>query len=391
MNNLKQIALKYKTPSYVFDIKSLSDRISNIKEIFKDIRLCYAIKANPFLTKYIANQVDKLEVCSPGELKICISQEIEASKILYSGVVKETDDIAEAIKYGVTTLTAESKNQLKLINNTAKDLNKTIFIMLRINTQSQFGMSQDEMIDILNHKDSYKNVTIVGLHYFIGTQRKKQNQQEDDIKNIEKILKKIKQECNFDFTELEYGPGLAMPIFIDDDFCDTLLPAKKLKECIDKSKLKIKITIELGRFLVQECGQYLTQVNEIKSVGDVNYCFIDGGINHVNYIGSAMGMKTPVIEHVKCTNSTTPPPRITKNKQYCICGSLCTTNDILARRINLEDVSIGDILIFKNIGAYSVTEGIYMFLSRTMPQILIKNNEKITIARNFTETFNLNC
>ncbi|MGH1600383.1 hypothetical protein [Campylobacter majalis] len=57
----------------------------------------------------------------------------------------------------------------------------------------------------------------------------------------------------------------------------------------------------------------------------------------------------------------------------------------------LEEVSIGDILIFNHIGAYSVTEGIYMFLSRTMPQILIKNNEKITIARNFTETFNLNC
>ena len=57
----------------------------------------------------------------------------------------------------------------------------------------------------------------------------------------------------------------------------------------------------------------------------------------------------------------------------------------------MQDLKIGDILAFCNVGAYSVTEGIYLFLSRTMPRILLaKEDGSIVVARDFTESSVLN-
>ena len=47
----------------------------------------------------------------------------------------------------------------------------------------------------------------------------------------------------------------------------------------------------------------------------------------------------------------------------------------------------GDLLVFENIGAYSVTEGIYLFLSRKMPRIVLYNGiSDIRLARDFVDT-----
>lgn len=47
---LGELARQYGTPSYIFDESALEERIAAVREIFgADIRLCYSIKANPFL------------------------------------------------------------------------------------------------------------------------------------------------------------------------------------------------------------------------------------------------------------------------------------------------------------------------------------------------------
>ena len=63
-----------------------------------------------------------------------------------------------------------------------------------------------------------------------------------------------------------------------------------------------------------------------------------------------------------------------------ICGSLCTVNDVLVKQMPLKHAKIGDALVFERVGAYSVTEGIYLFLSRRMPRILFWS-EKMDLQR----------
>ena len=59
------------TPSYVYDIDILKQRIDTIKQALPDIPLTYSVKANSFVLKPISTYVSHIEVCSPGELQIC--------------------------------------------------------------------------------------------------------------------------------------------------------------------------------------------------------------------------------------------------------------------------------------------------------------------------------
>ena len=77
-------------------------------------------------------------------------------------------------------------------------------------------------------------------------------------------------------------------------------------------------------------------------------------------------------------------------KTWCLCGSLCTTSDILCREVEFDHLEIGDTLAFENVGAYSVTEGIYLFLSRPMPRIYFWHKGNLTLVREALHTDEFN-
>ena len=64
---------------------------------------------------------------------------------------------------------------------------------------------------------------------------------------------------------------------------------------------------------------------------------------------------------------------------------------ILLKKLPLTDARVGDYLVFHNIGAYSVTEGIYLFLSRKMPKIYLYSEDGGAVKlRDGLETWMLN-
>jgi len=382
---LKEIAEQYGTPCYVFDLASLKKRIEEMRKIAGGkYHLCYSIKANPFLIPAMAELVDHLEVCSPGELSICENLHVAPSKILYSGVNKTPVDIKEAMTYGVDIFTAESLKHMHEISAEAVKENKIVPVLPRLNAGSQFGMSKSDLFYVLDHPEEFPNTQVKGIHYFAGTQRKRTAKQIKELDLLKNLYHEIETEHGIKLEKLEYGPGLCVSMFEKDDFSDTLKPLKDIQEELASVSEAAELTIEMGRFYATYCGTYISTVMDLKENEGVNYCIIDGGINHINYYGSMMGMNSPVMQHIKTTNDM-------EEKKWCICGSLCSTNDIEIRAFDGKGLSIHDLLVFNNIGAYSITEGIYLFLSRTMPKVLLRNeNGDYIVARDFTESHVLN-
>ena len=141
----------------------------------------------------------------------------------------------------------------------------------------------------------------------------------------------------------------------------------------------------MGRFLTASCGYYITKIVDQKKNDAVNVCIVDGGIHHVNYYGQNMAMKTPVLSFFP-----QHPVEAEQEERWTVYGSLCTVADILLKNLPLLDARPGDYLVFHNIGAYSVTEGIYLFLSRKMPEVYLYQEEKIVLLRPGQETWTLN-
>ena len=98
-----------------------------------------------------------------------------------------------------------------------------------------------------------------------------------------------------------------------------------------------------------------------------------------------MGMKKPYMQIIRTKDT---PGNVGK---WTICGSLCTVNDVLVRQAELDVFDIGDILVFERCGAYAVTEGMALFLSRELPQVLLVDTDgNIQILRNQTQINVLN-
>ena len=396
---LREISCEYGTPSFLFDTVALKDRMKAIKEIVGEkVHLCYSIKANPFLITTMLTCVEKLEVCSPGELTICKKMGVPGDKIIYSGVNKTSVDIAEAVEYDADVYTAESVLQFELLNESAIAHGKVIPVLPRLNAGSQFGMSREDYCYLVANREKYKGVQIVGIHYFAGTQRKKLSEQKAELLMLKEFMTELKEEYDFVVEKLEYGPGLPVPYFSTEDFSDTLAPVKEIASDLKEMAEQVHLTIEMGRFYVSECGYYLTKVMDQKSNKGTNYAIVDGGMNHLTYLGQMMGMKVPVIKHFAVGNEKEydlgeVSANVTEQTEvnWSLCGSLCTTADVIVRQAAFTNLKRGDILAFSNIGAYSVTEGIHLFLSRTMPRILLYHGEgDVEIARDYIETSGLN-
>lgn len=390
MNNseLLEIAEEYGTPTFVFDVREFWQRLDKIADIFgEDVRLCFAMKANPFLAAAAADHGERLEVCSPGELAICEDVGISANQIVYSGVNKQASDIAHAIAYRVGVLTAESKLHVELIEQCAKQAQTTVDVLLRLNAGSQFGMSKDDLLEVIDRRESYPHLNIVGLHYFVGTQRKKLKHQIRELEKLRALIAELEGEHGFEVQRLEYGPGLAVPYFADDDFTDDLAPARELAPYIQELDRDVEVTVEMGRFFSASCGTYLTRVADLKENDGTNYCILDGGINHLTYAGQVMGLKVPVTANLSALADSM---RAQDTRTWTLCGSLCTVNDVLVREVELDSLEMGDVLAFANAGAYSVTEGVHLFLSRTMPRVVLRYDGGCELARDFIETSTLN-
>ena len=381
LNEVRSIANQYGTPSFIFDIESLTKRVSEMRKITEQkYRLCYSIKANPFLIPAMIQLVDHLEVCSPGELAICEALKVPAGMIIYSGVNKGYKDVSEAFDYGVGIFTAESIHQLELVNDVAAEKGRDVSILPRLTSGTQFGMSKEDLVFLIENREQYLHVHIEGIHYFVGTQRKKLDRQRKELSMLKDLFAELRDTYGIELKKLEYGPGLPVPLFEGDDFSDTLRPMRELQKTLAEVSEWADLTVEMGRFIATECGTYITSVADQKS----EYCILDGGINHVNYVGQMMGMKNPIIRHIKTTENVI-------EKEWVLCGSLCTTNDIMVRKISFAGLSPGDVLSFENIGAYSVTEGIYLFLSRTMPKIILRyKKDDYRLVRDAIETSSLN-
>lgn len=360
---LRDIAASFATPAFIFDADEFGRRAKNVKSAIGGASLCYSIKANPFLLACLPEEIDRVEVCSPGELAICRRVGVDPSTVVYSGVNKGSEDIAEAIEYGAELLTAESLRQLGLINAAALAAGKRVRVALRLTSGNQFGMDSENLKRAVAEKGSYEGVDIVAIHYYSGTQKKKLAVVEKELAELEELAEELEERFGLSGISLEYGPGLPADYFGDDPEGRDMAVLAEAGAMIAAVAARRSVTVEFGRFLASPCGTYLTAAADIKNNNGENFVICDGGINHLKYYGQTMAMQTPPI--------TLLGDHGEKTEDYTLCGSLCTTADILVRKVTLPALSVGDVLAFGRCGAYSVTEGIGLFLSRQLPRIVL--------------------
>lgn len=420
-----EIALeKLPTPFYLLNTDEFSRRFAQTAAwAGGDFHLCYAMKSNPFLVKEAAAMAERVEVCSFGEYKICMAAGVAPEKLLISGVVKKKEELDEILNTcgERCCYTAESPSQFRqLAEFAAGHPEQRIRVFPRLTSGNQFGMDEENILELLRGSRP-ANLIPAGIHFFSGTRKRKPEQLEREFSHLDAFLERAEQAAGQKIPELEYGPGITCAYFEEErqlreeDFFDAL------KRAANAMRWKGAVTLEMGRCFSGTCGEYAVRVVDTKQSEGTSWCLVDGGMHQLQYDGQMRGMMHPFLYRIAADSATgtaadsecytndgksadrtgsgkaaaVPEPEISGKKEdnrlWTVCGSLCTTNDIICSRVILGNVQPGDILVFENTGAYSMMEGMALFLSHELPAIAAwSEKDGLKILRERTETWPMN-
>ena len=392
LSRIKEAADKFGTPLYLFDLDCIRDRVQRFRDAFKgEIGLTYSMKTNPFLTLEMSRQVERIEVCSMGEFRICRDLKIPAEKLYISGVLKIREDLMEILEYGQDTAryTAESPLQLQMLSDWADAHGKTLRVYPRLTNGSQFGMDEDTICGLIANRSSFPHIEFAGIHFFSGTQKKKLKIHEKELAMLDTFFERLLTEADYKVPELEYGTGFAVSYFEDQKKKDEDLRDPEnlelFRKMVQDMKWKGITTIEMGRAYAAECGCYVTTALDIKENNGNAICLVDGGIHQINYDGQIKGMYRPQMAVIPAE-----PEGDRKEKDWSVYGSLCTMNDLLCRSFPAK-IGLGDRVVFFKTGAYSFYEGMSLFLSHEFPAVVLYGEKDGFIpARTQIQSYTLN-
>lgn len=363
------------TPFYLYDLNVVKDKVKQIKESLPNFNLLYSIKANPHPS--IVNLLNRLgvgfDVASANELRIALSEGSNPNNIYYSAPGKTIDDLRFSINK--CHIIADSLNELHNINSIAYSSGSTLKVGIRLNIQnermcqsthevmsgfpSKFGMNIEECSAI--NKKNFPYLEINGVHIYFGSQLLDVDLIWSNFHIIANQVLNLTKDYNIEFVN--FGGGFGIPYEQSEQCIDVDQLSGLINEDSAIQKLfstSIICNLELGRFLVAECGYFVSKIIDVKTSFNKKYAIIDGGMNAF-YRPIMTGDFHDVIQF--CSKG--------KPELVTLVGRLCTPIDEYYDKFLLFPVSVGDLIAFRNAGAYGFSMSLLNFISYDKPKEII--------------------
>ena len=356
-NTLLQIVKEYGSPTYVYDAEKIVLQYKRLTKAFNNVRqlrINYAVKAlsNISVLKLFNSIGSGLDTVSIQEVQLGLKAGFKPEDIIYTpnGVsLEEIENVAElGVQINIDNLSILEQFGSKH-PNTPVCIRINPHVMAGGNTNisvghidSKFGISIHQIPLLLRIVEN-TNMTINGIHMHTGS----------DILDIDVFLyaSEILFETAKNFKNLEFidfGSGFKVPYKKGDIETNIEELGKKLSKrfnsfCKDYGK-DLTLAFEPGKFLVSEAGVFLAKVNVVKQTTSTVFAQIDSGFNHL-IRPMLYGSQHEIV------NISNPKGR---ERFYSVVGYICET-DTFANNRRISEINEGDILCFKNAGAYCFT------------------------------------
>ncbi|KJD34674.1 diaminopimelate decarboxylase [Tamlana nanhaiensis] len=386
-NQLLKAVEEFGSPVYVYDAEKIEfqyKRLTNAFKSVKNLKISYAVKAlsNISVLKLLNSLGSGVDTVSIQEVQLGLAAGFSPDQIIFTPNGVSLSEIEEAAKLGVKI----NIDNLAILEQFGTKYPKTP-VCIRINPHvmaggnskisvghidSKFGISIHQIPHILRIVENTK-MTINGIHMHTGS----------DILDIEVFLyaseilfETAKQFKNLDF--IDFGSGFKVPYKAGDIETNIEELGKKLGDrfndfCKEYGK-DLTLAFEPGKFLVSEAGSFLVKVNAVKQTTSTVFAQIDSGLNHLirpMFYGS----------HHDIVNISNPEGR---ERFYTVVGYICETDTFGSNR-RINEINEGDVLCFKNAGAYCFSMA-SNYNSRFRPAEVLWYNNKLHLIRE-RETF----
>ncbi|MBT8275471.1 MAG: diaminopimelate decarboxylase [Bacteroidia bacterium] len=345
------------SPLYVYDTSIMKSQYKRLQYAFKkvtNVKIHYAVKAlsNISVLKYLHSLGAGMDTVSIQEVQLAIEAGVPVEDIIYTPNGVSMTEIEEAASLGVQI----NIDNLSILEQFGTKHPATP-VCIRINPHvmagghtnisvghidSKFGISIHQLPHIKRIVEN-TGMLINGIHMHTGS----------DILDVDVFLyaseilfKAAKQFDKLEF--IDFGSGFKVPYKEGDietnveEFGEKL--SQRFNEFCQDYGSELTLAFEPGKFLVSEAGKFLVQVNVVKQTTSTVFAQVDSGFNHF-----IRPMLYGSQHHI--SNISNPEGR---ERFYTVTGYICET-DTFANNRRISEIREGDILSFRNAGAYCFT------------------------------------
>ncbi len=384
---LEDLVREHGSPLFVISQRTLASRYRELYEAFARrwprVRIAWSYKTN--YIGAVCRTFHKLgawaEVVSPFEYDKAIGLGVPADRIHWNGPYKPDDAIERAV-VGGSLIHIDNLDEIVRIERVAAKTGLRPRVAVRVNLAvegvgawSRFGLNLEsgQAREAVVRLVAGDRVALEGLHCHIGTFILDPTAHGQAAAKLARFANEIRRDHGVKLSFLDLGGGFASPNTLKgqylsgeqtapsfaryaDSICDGLaeldLPAAEVPTLV----------LETGRALVDEAAVLVSTVHATKRMPDGQRALVlDAG---VNLLFTAFWYNHDVAPAQESRGM--PEPTV-------LYGPLCMNIDVLRDSVALPPMAIGDRLVFRNVGAYNMTQWMQFIALR--PAVVMVGSE----------------
>ena len=396
----ERIAREVGTACYVYSKATFLHHYRQVADAFRPIHatICYSIKScgNLNVLKFLVDEGCGMDVTSGGELFRALEAGCDPKKIIYAGVGKTDEEIAEAINVGIAAFNLESEAEIENIDRVAAGIGKQAIGAIRINPdvdpkthaktttgkkETKFGVDIDRAERVFEQYRGLKNLRIGGVHIHIGSPVYEIQPYVDAVKKITQLIDRL-TERGHKIEWFDVGGGFGVNYERPDQAKPVTEHAKALVPLLQGKPYKI--AFEPGRYIAGNSGIILTKVLYRKTGGEKRFVIVDAGMNDLirPTLYDSYHHLWPVRPDAPNLNSERRRDFVIQGGETVdVVGPICESGDYLAKARSLPEVKRGDLLAVFTAGAYGFAMSSNYNARPRLPEVLVDGDSYTIIRR----------
>ncbi|MBI3441615.1 MAG: diaminopimelate decarboxylase [Proteobacteria bacterium] len=384
---LETIAAKCGTPVYCYSTQQIADNFhawqSALGKVMSadQFTICYACKANSNLAviKMLGRLGAGADVVSGGEMYRAFKGGVPASKIVFSGVGKNEEEITKAVKNGLMLINVESESELNLIAKIAQREDKKASIALRINPdidakthakittgrrENKFGIDIGGAADLYDKAKGMPGIVPKGVAVHIGSQLTDLAPYQEAFECVAKLVRTLRKRGHA-ITTVDLGGGVGIT-YKDEVPLDLERYADLVRDII--LPLDVHVVVEPGRSMVGNAGVLLTRVLHEKGGQKKKTLIIDAGMND---------LMRPALYDAYHPIIPCNAPEAKHKKILCdVVGPVCETADTFLTDVEMPaQIAVGSLLSIMVSGAYGAVMSSNYNTRPLVPEVLVSADQ----------------
>jgi diaminopimelate decarboxylase len=385
---LEQIADEVGTPVYVYSAATLRRHARVLREALEglpDPLIAYAVKANPnpAVLSVLAREGLGADIVSIGEYRAARAAGMRPEGILFSGVGKTAEEMAEALSGGVLQFNLESVEEAHTLSIVARTMDIEAPVALRINpdveagthakittgtADNKFGIPAAEAVSAFNEVRDLPNLRVTGVTVHIGSQLTKLAPLESAFERLGRLVEELRAD-GFELKIADLGGGLGVPYGPGQPQPPSPSDYGAMVKRVTRD-WGVRLVFEPGRLISGNAGILLTRVVRVKPGQTHPWLIVDAAMNDL--------MRPALYDayhHVEAVR-----PAGSKMTAHVV-GPVCESGDTFATARELDAVREGDLVIFRTAGAYGAAMSSGYNSRPITPEVLVDGDRWALVRR----------